>query len=298
MARLDGEAAVQFHLFLPQMRLSFERMVAIARAAEDAGFNGIAGMDHLLPPGAEDQPMYEAMIANTWLAAHTSRIKVGSLVLCDAFRHPAVLARQAVSLDHASKGRFELGMGYGSVARDFSLFGVTPAEPRERVQRLRETLEVLRALWAGEMLDYSGQYHRLQQATQAPRPLGKIPIIIGGAGPKTLALVREFADWWNLDVRQLDKLEQLRPAVGNARVSIQEMVAYVPQESARAAVTEAALRRFSRSSPVIGTGAELAAHFRRRAAQGVERIYTWFCDFAQPETLAAFGAEVIGPHQD
>src|SRR5690242_11003781 len=95
-------STVEFHLFLPQMRLSFERLVATARAAETAGFRGMAGMDHLMPPGAESHPMYEAMVTNTWLAAHTERLVVGSLVLCDALRHPAVLAREAVSLDHAS----------------------------------------------------------------------------------------------------------------------------------------------------------------------------------------------------
>jgi len=72
---------MQFHLFLPQMRLSLDRMVEIARAAELAGFNGMAGMDHLVPPMAENQPMWEAMVANTWIAAQTARIKVGSLVL-------------------------------------------------------------------------------------------------------------------------------------------------------------------------------------------------------------------------
>jgi len=290
--------AMQFHLFLPQMRMSFDRLIAVTRAAERAGFGGIAGMDHLVPPGAEDQPMYEAMITNAWLAAHTKEIKVGSLVLCDALRHPAVLARQAVSLDHASNGRFELGIGSGSYTNDFSYFGVGPTEPRSRVQRLRETLEVLKLLWAGETVNYEGQFHRLRSAVQAPVPLRRIPIIIGGAGPKTLALVREFADWWNLDIRHLDKyngvqFEQLRSQVGNARVSIQEMVAYVPQGSDRASVTSAAMRRFQHSRPVIGTGPELVDHFRRRASQGIERVYTWFCDFAQPETLAGFGADVI-----
>jgi alkanesulfonate monooxygenase SsuD/methylene tetrahydromethanopterin reductase-like flavin-dependent oxidoreductase (luciferase family) len=289
---------MQFHLFLPQMRMSFDRLIAVTRAAEDAGFGGIAGMDHLVPPGAEDQPMYEAMITNAWLAAHTKSIKVGSLVLCDALRHPAVLARQAVSLDHASNGRFELGIGWGSYTNDFSHFGVQPTEPRDRVQRLRETLQVLKSLWAGETVNFEGQFHRLRGAAHLPRPLSHIPILIGGAGPKTLALVREFADWWNLDIRYLnkydgDKFAQLRSQVGNARVSIQEMVAYVPQASDRASVTSAAMRRFHHSRPVIGTGPELAEHFRRRADQGIERVYTWFCDFGQPETLAGFGAEVI-----
>jgi alkanesulfonate monooxygenase SsuD/methylene tetrahydromethanopterin reductase-like flavin-dependent oxidoreductase (luciferase family) len=290
---------MEFFLYLPQMRLSFERLVATAQAAEAAGFAGMAGMDHMTPPGAGAQPMYEAMITNTWLAAHTERLKVSSLVLCDAFRHPAVLAREAVSLDHASGGRFELGIGWGSWTPDFTDFGVPPLEPRNRVVRLRETLEVIRALWAGETVEYRGEYHRLSGAAQAPTPLGRIPILIGGAGPKTLALVREYADWCNLDVRYIDRLapgrfEGFREQIGDARISVQEMVAYVAPGADRQAVSEAAMRRFGGSSPRVGAGAELGDHFAELAGRGVERVYVWFCDFAPAETLAGFGAEVIG----
>jgi alkanesulfonate monooxygenase SsuD/methylene tetrahydromethanopterin reductase-like flavin-dependent oxidoreductase (luciferase family) len=289
---------MQFFLYLPQMRLSFERIVATARAAEAAGFAGMAGMDHMTPPGADAQPMYEAMITNTWIAARTERLKVSSLVLCDAFRHPAVLAREAVSLDHASGGRFELGIGWGSYPPDFAGFGVEPRTPAERVARLRETLEVLKGLWAGETMTYQGQHHQLAVAAQAPAPLGRIPIVIGGAGPKTLALVADFADWCNLDVRHVDKLEgdafqAFRGKIGDARISVQQMVAYVPKETDRQAVAEAAMRRFGPSAPVVGTGAELVEHFGRLAERGVERIYAWFCDFAPVETLAGFGEAVI-----
>src|SRR5579862_6947661 len=113
-------------LFLPQMRLSLDDLVARAGAAEAAGFTGIAGMDHLIPPMATAQPMYEAMVTSTWLAAHTERLRIGSLVLCDAFRHPAVLAREAVTIDHASGGRFELGLGWGSVPDELDVFGIAP----------------------------------------------------------------------------------------------------------------------------------------------------------------------------
>jgi alkanesulfonate monooxygenase SsuD/methylene tetrahydromethanopterin reductase-like flavin-dependent oxidoreductase (luciferase family) len=286
---------MEFHLFLPQMRLSFERLVASARAAEAAGFRGMAGMDHLAPPLAEGHPMYEAMVTNTWLAAHTERLTVGSLVLCDALRHPAALAREAVSLDHASGGRFELGIGWGSWPGDFSGFGVEPAEPSGRVQRLRETLEVLRALWAGERVDYDGEFHHLRGAVQAPGPLRRIPVVLGGAGRRTLALVREYADWWNVPLHQIGKLAQGRSQVGDVRVSVQQMVAYVGDEAGRAAVAEAATRRFGVMNPVIGTGPELVDHFARLESQGVERAYVWFSDFAPPQTLAAFGADVIGP---
>src|SRR5215831_799803 len=248
---------MEFNLFLPQMRLSFEQLVARARAAEAAGFVGVTGMDHLAPPLAEQHPMYEAMVTTTWLAAHTERVQLGSLVLCDAFRLPTVLARQAVSIDHASGGRFELGIGAGSVPEEFATFGVGSSEPRARVDRLRETLEVLRALWAGEVVDYDGRFHQLHGARQEPLPLGRIPIVIGGLRPKMLEIVREFADWWNVDLRGLGRIDELRAHVGDARVSIQQTIALVPRGGDRDAVVAAVERRFGWSKPLIGSATEL-----------------------------------------
>jgi alkanesulfonate monooxygenase SsuD/methylene tetrahydromethanopterin reductase-like flavin-dependent oxidoreductase (luciferase family) len=287
--------SLEFNLFLPQMRLSFGDLIARAQTAEAAGFVGITGMDHLVPPLADDQPMYEAMVTSTWLAAHTERLRVGSLVLCDAFRHPAVLARQAVSIDHASGGRFDLGIGWGSVIEEFTTFGIGSTKPRDRVERLRETLEVMRALWAGETVDYDGEFHHLEHAQQAPTPVDRIPILIGGIGPKTLALVREFADWWNVHVGQLNRIEELRPQVGDARVSIQQTVALIGREADREEVTALAKRRFGWSRPLIGSAAELVDAYGALAERGVERVYTWFCDFAPPDMLEEFGADVIAP---
>jgi alkanesulfonate monooxygenase SsuD/methylene tetrahydromethanopterin reductase-like flavin-dependent oxidoreductase (luciferase family) len=289
---------VEFFLYLPQTRLTFDRLVAAARQAEAAGFTGMAGMDHLVTPGAEDKPVFDAMIANTWIAAHTQRLKVSSLVMCDAFRHPAVLAKEAVSLDHASGGRFELGIGWGSFDFDFKGFGVYPKTPRERAARLRETLEVLRRLWSGETVDFQGEYHRLEGAHQSPTPLGRIPTLVGGVGPKTLAMVRDYADWCNLDVRYLDRLEpealpRFREQIGQARISMQQMVAYVHEGADREAVRGEAMRRFWHSNPLVAAGEELYEHYERLAEKGVGRAYVWFCDFAPPETLAAFGEAVI-----
>lgn len=284
---------MEFDLFLPQMRLSFDQLVERALSAEAAGFVGMAGMDHLAPPLADGQPMYEAIVTTTWLAAHTERLRLGSLVLCDAFRHPAVLARQAVSIDHASNGRFELGIGWGSVPDELATFGVGSTEPAARVERLRETLEVLGALWSGEVVDHDGRYHQLRGARQEPRPLGRIPIVIGGTGRRTLALVRDFADWWNVHVGALDRLDDLRSEIGDARVSIQQVVALVPRGGAREDVAALAERRFGPMRPVVGTAPELVDHFGALAGRGVERVYTWFADFAPPDTLAEFGDDVI-----
>ena len=298
MATEDVAAPPEFRLFLPQMRMMPDVLVGRARAAEAAGFAGIALMDHLAPPMAEDQPMYEAMVTATWLAAHTERLGVGHLVLCDALRHPAVLAQQATSIDHASGGRFELGIGWGSVPTELDTFGVGDPGGPARVRRLAEGLEIMTALWRGETVDLDGEFFRVAGAHQRPAPLaGRVPLLIGGAGRRTLELVARFADWWNLPVHMLGRLDELRPAAGEARVSIQQMVAFVPSEDERARVTELARRRFAAygSGLVVGDAGELADHFGRLHDRGVERFYVWFTDFAAPDTLAAFGTDVIKP---
>jgi alkanesulfonate monooxygenase SsuD/methylene tetrahydromethanopterin reductase-like flavin-dependent oxidoreductase (luciferase family) len=286
--------SMEFYLFLPQMRMALPDLVERANAAEQAGFLGITGMDHLAPPGAEASPMYEAMIANAWLAARTETLRVGSLVLCDSFRHPAVLARQAVTLDHASGGRFDLGIGWGSVASEFETFGVGTTEPRARVGRLKESLEIVKALWAGDTVDYSGEYFTLRGAIQSPLPLGKIPIVIGGAGRRTMDLVATHADWWNVHVAILDKLDPIRPYAGAARISLQIQVIYVHSEDTRQETIDLARRRFG-PGPIAGSATELVDYFSSLSEQGIERAYVWFCDFAPAHTLAAFGADVM-PH--
>ncbi|HLY82242.1 MAG TPA: LLM class flavin-dependent oxidoreductase [Acidimicrobiales bacterium] len=285
----------EFHVFLPQMRMTLDALVERARSAEAAGFRGIALMDHLTPPAALDQPMYEAMVTATWLAARTERLTLSHLVLCDSFRHPALLARQAVSIDHASGGRYELGIGSGSVPAELETFGVGDLDAKARVRRLGETLEVLRALWSGQPVDYHGEFHHISAGMQRPVPLGKIPIVVGGIGPRTMKLVAAHADWWNVPTYGSDRLEAMRPHAGNARTSTQHLVTYIASESVRRDVSETAIRRFGAMTPgpVIGDASQLVDHFGALNERGVERFYTWFTDFASPDTLAAFGENVI-----
>jgi alkanesulfonate monooxygenase SsuD/methylene tetrahydromethanopterin reductase-like flavin-dependent oxidoreductase (luciferase family) len=291
-----GGAATQFHLFLPQLRLSPDALVARARAAEQAGFDGLALMDHLVTPGAPDQPVYEAFTTATWLAAATDRLRIGHLVLCDGFRHPAVLARQAVTLDHLSGGRFELGIGSGSTPAELVASGFAAGNAAQRRGRLHETLELVRRFWTGEPVRYEGTFFHVDGVRQRPVPLGTIPIVIGGTGPETVALVSEYADWWNVPIHRLDRREAVRSEVGGVRQSIQVLVTLITDQDRRDEVVGLASRRFGRMGEeghLVGTGAEIVPRLAALAADGVERFYTWFTDFAPPETLAAFGREVI-----
>ncbi|MEV5647251.1 LLM class flavin-dependent oxidoreductase [Nocardia sp. NPDC052254] len=275
----------QWYLFLPQIRFGMGEIVERALVAEDAGFDGIAFIDHLRAPGAEQQPLWEAMTVATWVAARTERLRIGHLVLCDALRHPAVLAKQAVTLQQASGGRFELGVGSGSVPEELSRFGIGHEAGPARTARLERTLSMLPRMWAdGDDLSL------------APVPSPAIPIVIGGAGPATMDLVRRYADWWNLPVNRLDRLAALRGSAGTARVSTQQTVGFIGRDADPDRVRERSRRRFGylAAGLVCGDAAELTAHFIALNRRGVERFYVWFTDFADPETLAEFGRSVIG----
>ena len=179
------------------------------------------------------------------------------------------------------------------MADELRAFDIGSPEPKVRLSRLGESLEIIKALWGGETLDYEGEHFRLQGAQQQPGPLGKIPIVIGGAGKGTMRLVAAHADWWNVHTGIVDRLDEMRPFSGAARCSLQVQVAFVPPSSSREEIEQTARRRFG-STPVVGTPPELVDYFGALHARGVERFYVWFCDFAPPDTLSAFGDAVIG----
>jgi alkanesulfonate monooxygenase SsuD/methylene tetrahydromethanopterin reductase-like flavin-dependent oxidoreductase (luciferase family) len=283
---------VEWFLFLPQVRSSVADITERARHAEDSGFDGIAFIDHLEAPGLPGESIWEAMSIATWVAAKTQRLRIGHLVLCDAFRHPAVLAKQAVTLSDASDGRFELGLGSGSWPAEFTRFDVGRQDPVARVEQLGRHLALIRQYWGdgGEDAD----------AMQLPKRTHPIPLVLGGSGPRMMELVRSYADWWNLQANHLDRLPKLASAAGDARISIQQMVGFVRSGSDPDKVRDVSTRRFGQLGPglVCGDADELMAHFNGLAAQGVERFYVWFADFAAPDSLREFGESVIKPFSD
>src|ERR1700753_170391 len=276
-----------WYLFLPQGRLPVADIVERSRHAEASGFGGVAFIDHLEAPGLRDESIWEAMSVATWVAAKTERLRIGHLVLCDAFRHPAVLAKQAVTLSEASNGRIELGLGSGSWPAEFARFEVGQQDPVARVEQLGRHLSLIKQYWG------DGGAHA--DAVQLPRRTHPIPLVLGGSGPRMMELVRKHADWWNLQANQLDRLTRLAPASGNAPVARQQRVACVRSGSDPQKVREVSARRFGNlgSGLVCGDASELTRHFADLAAQGVERFYVWFSDFAARESLHEFGESVI-----
>ncbi|OMC44882.1 LLM class flavin-dependent oxidoreductase [Mycobacterium sp. IS-1264] len=283
---------VEWYLFLPQVRLSAADIADRALHAEASGFDGIAFIDHLEAPGLPNESIWEAMAIATWVAAKTQRLRIGHLVLCDAFRHPAVLAKQAVTLSNASEGRFDLGLGAGSWPAEFTRFEVGQQDPVARVAQLGRHLALIRQYW-GDGADEGGP-------VQLPKRNHPIPLVLGGSGPRMMELVRNYADWWNLQADRIDRLPKLASQTGSARVSVQQMIGFARSGDDPNAVREVSTRRFGNlgSGLVCGDADELIRHFGGLAGQGVERFYVWFADFAKPDSLREFGESVIKAFPD
>jgi probable F420-dependent oxidoreductase len=163
-----------------------------AMHSESLGFDMATVSDHL----AGTRPTNETWTMLTWMAGATERIRLGTDVLGLPYRHPAVLAKMAETLDRLSGGRLTLGLGGGGANAEFRAFGLPVRSPREKVDAQAEALRVIRGLWEGEDVTYEGRHFSLHGATIAPRPENPIPIWMGSYGNRSLALVGREADGW------------------------------------------------------------------------------------------------------
>lgn len=171
-------------------------------AAEDAGVHSFWPMDHFFQMpglGGPDQPMLEVYSTLSWAAARTRRMQLGALVTGVHYRHPGVLLKAVSTLDVLSGGRAWFGIGAAWNEEESRGLGVPMPPLAERFERLEETLQVARQMFAGDAASYSGQHYSLERPLNNPAPLRRPPIMVGGSGEKkTLRLVAQYADACNI----------------------------------------------------------------------------------------------------
>jgi alkanesulfonate monooxygenase SsuD/methylene tetrahydromethanopterin reductase-like flavin-dependent oxidoreductase (luciferase family) len=258
-------------------------------------------------------PSFEAWTTATALAAATERIRIGHLVLANGLRHPAVLAKMAVTLDHVSGGRLDLGLGSGSWAPDFEKYGIPFPGPAERAGRLDEALTVLRLLFAEPAPSFDGRWYRLDGAPSLPRPVQRPhpPIHVGGAGERrTLPVVARHADVWNCPtyaladlVRKLDVLRAECARIGRdpaaIEVSEEAVLALAPTRDRVDAVRALAARRFAgpgwglAAGGYVGLPDTVITRMRERVAVGVRRFVFFLHDRGEPDTLTLLAREIL-----
>jgi F420-dependent oxidoreductase-like protein len=174
----------------------WETLKTIALQCEELGYDAIWFGDHL----ATGDSRLECWTILSALATCTKSIRIGSMVLCNNFRNPALLAKMAASLDIISKGRLEFGIGAGGNKDEHESYGYDFPDPRVRIRRLRESLEIIKRMWTQDRPSYHGEYYHIERVLSAPKPLQKPypPITIGGGGERyTLRVVARYADRWN-----------------------------------------------------------------------------------------------------
>jgi probable F420-dependent oxidoreductase len=199
----------------------FADLRALAMAAEEHGLDSVWGADHLIfRDEGETTGIHECWTVLTAIAAVTSRVEIGPLVLALPFRNPALTAKMAAELDEVSGGRLILGLGCGWHEPEFDAFGY-PFD--HRVSRFDEGLQVVVPLLRNGRVTYSGKYHHAADAELRPLPVreGGPPILIAGKQPRMLHLVARHADQWNAAwYGHPDQADELRERLGNLRTAL------------------------------------------------------------------------------
>jgi alkanesulfonate monooxygenase SsuD/methylene tetrahydromethanopterin reductase-like flavin-dependent oxidoreductase (luciferase family) len=166
--------------------------VGDARRAERLGFDFVSASDHL----HGDSPTFEPWTLLSSIAGATDTLRVASRVLAVPYRHPAVVAKMAESLDRLSRGRLILGLGGGYIDDEFRAFGMRVPTPRDKVDGVAETIRIARGLWTEPAVSFEGRLYRTQDARLSPKPAHWIPIWLGMYRPRGLALTGRLADGW------------------------------------------------------------------------------------------------------
>jgi F420-dependent oxidoreductase-like protein len=169
------------------------------RYFESLGFDSIWDCDHFTQPSRPGGHYYEGWTLLAALAALTERVRIGVLVSCNTFRHPGLLAQEAVTVDHISNGRLEVGLGAGWYVPEHETFGIEFPAPGILVERFSEAVEVIDRLLREESVTFEGRHYRLRDAAIRPGPVQRPrpPLTLGAHGPRMLRIVAQYADTWN-----------------------------------------------------------------------------------------------------
>ena len=221
---------MRFGIDVAQQRMDWDELVSRTRFAEELGYDGAWGFDHFQPMYGEGPGnCFEGMTTLAALAAVTTRIRLGLLVTGVTYRHPSVLAAEAVTVDHASHGRLELALGAAWFEAEHRALGIDFPATGERFDRLEDALEVVTRLMTGEPVSFDGRHVRLVDARLRPPPVQQPhpPVWIGGAGPRrTLPIVARWADVWHAygtpaSLREASaRIDQLAEAAGRDPATI------------------------------------------------------------------------------
>lgn len=278
-------------------------ILALARAAEEVGFDSLWIPDHLIyqyPFGDDSQPMHgwwDCWSLVSAIAAVTTRIEIGTLVACTNFRNPTLLAKMADTIDEISDGRLILGLGAGYHDPEFRAFGY-PSD--HLVSRFEDALQIIVPLLRDGRVDFDGRFYSARDCELRPRGnrIDGPPVLIAGTGERMLGLTTRYADSWNFWASGrperlrpvLDKVDEACGRNGRDPASLERTTAVMidlPGSEATQMAPWVRQLRAEQEPPLTGSPEELADQLRRVAAEGIDHVQVWLHP-ATPAGIAAF----------
>ncbi len=299
----------------PQMGATYDEQLAMARHAEDAGFDAFFRSDHWMSFGGDGLPgPTDSWVTLGAIARETSRIRLGTMVTSMTFRLPGPLAIAVAQVDAMSGGRVELGLGTGWFEQEHRAYGIPFPSTAQRFEMLEEQLAVIGGLWAapvGERFSFSGTHYQLADSPGLPKPVQRPgpPLIVGGSGPrKTPRLVARYADEYNGTFLPVDRFaaqcERVREACeaegrdpATVVLSIAQTVC-CGKDDAELARRAAAIGRTPeavRSNALGGSPAEVVDRIGRYAEAGATRVYLQTLDLGDLDHVSLLASDVM-PH--
>jgi F420-dependent oxidoreductase-like protein len=267
--------------FWPASTQPWNDVLEMAHHVERTGWDGFYFCDHFMPNGRNvDAPWAEAWTTLSALAAAVPRIRLGTLVCGNTYRHPAVLAKMAATLDRISGGRFVLGLGAGWQENEHTAYGIPFYTLGERLARLEEACQVVKALFGEKRATFSGKFYQLVDAPLEPNPVQTpLPLLIGGGGEKvTLRIAARYADEWNVwgDVATLRHkmaiLDRHCARVGRDPRAIRRSAVALLQLVDDAATAEKVRGAASGRPMIVGTPDEVAGVVQAYRDAGVDEL--------------------------
>ena len=296
--------------YWPRPVQPFDELCELANAAADHGFGGVWLADHFMPDGEDTSaPFAESWTTLSALSLAVPKIRIRPLLTGNTYRHPAVVAKMAATLDHISGGRVVLGLGAGWQENEHRQYGFEFGTLRNRLERLDEACQVIKALYGESVANFQGQYYQLTDATLEPKPVQKpLPLMIGGGGEKvTLRIAAKYADEWNTwgtveTLRQkMAILDKHCADVGRDPSAVSRSAAAIVFVSEDASTLKEMRSRTFPLATLVGTPDELAATMNQSQEAGVgEFILSGFnlvrAD-AVKKVLETFGERIISKVQ-
>lgn len=306
--------AIELRIFTePQQGATYDDLLRVAKAAEDAGYGAFFRSDHYLAMNGDGLPgPSDAWITLAGIARETSKIRLGTLVTSATFRYPGPLAISVAQVDAMSGGRVELGLGAGWFEDEHKAYGIPFPPLGERFDRLEEQLAVITGLWetpAGQTFSYDGAHYPISDSPALPKPVQspRPPILVGGGGKKrTPALAAKYADEFNIPfaslettATQFDRVRAASTAAGRDPSSLVYSSALVlccgrtEDEIARRAGAIGRDVAELRENGAAGSPAEVVDKIGRYGALGATRVYLQTLDLSDLDHLELVAAEVL-----